>query len=202
MSKQHRFQLVIWLVGFVLMLALAPVNLKTILPTGQAIAPLTAVFVFASLCILPWWSALLMLLLGEGGLVLLGAGDWFNYLALVIVFLLVDWLIDWQPNQRQTLTSSQLLTIGLVVGITLIIVLLIGEWISGAVMMGNRYSMEIVRLAFPTALLTGLTNVLLVPLLVGLLNKVKKFYLPKPTQDQPHGSVVVDLSDHHDQKKS
>lgn len=201
MSKQRQYQWIYAVVGLILIIALLPLNLKTILPTGQVIAPLTAVFAFAGLSVLPWWSALLMLILGEGSLILLNAGSLFDLVALIVVFLIVQWLIDWQPNQRQTFTGSQLITIGLVVGITMIVVLLIGQWIIGAVTMGHRYSLDIVRLAFPTALLTGLTNVLVVPLLVGLLNRLKKRYLPAPEKEQTKGSVVIDLSQHDDQKK-
>lgn len=202
MKKQRIFQWIVWVVGFALALLLSPLNLKAVLPTGAFIAPLTTLFSFVGLLVLPWWSALLLLMIGNAGLMLMHASDLFLTVTMIIAFLIDYWLLDWHRAADQRYSQSQLITIGLVTGIISMVLLLILAWLRGVALLGSGSALNIVRLAFPVSLLTCLVYALLIPLVGSFVLWLRNRLFPPAAPKKVDGSVVIDLSDHQDKSNN
>ena len=196
MSKQRIFQWAVWLGGLILLLLLSPLNLTVVLPTGAFMAPLTTLFAFVALFVLPWWSALLLLVLGNVGLMILHTSSWQVTITMAIALLVDYWLLEWHRPAGERYSQSQLITIGLVTGITSLVFLLVLAWLNGVAVLGSQSALNVVRLAFPVSLLTCLVDALLVPLLGFALLWLRDRLFPPQPKKQQSGSVVIDLSDH------
>lgn len=202
MNKHRTFQWAVWVVCLALVLLLCPLNLKAVLPTGLFIAPLTTLFAFVSLFVLPWWSSFLLLLIGNLGLMLLHTSNWSLIITMGVAFLVDAWMLDWHRSAEKKYSQSQLITIGLVTGITSLVLLLILAWLNGVAILGSYSALNIVRLAFPVSLLTCLVYALLIPLLGSFLLWLRDKLFPPQSKEKQAGSVVIDLSDHQNDKKN
>lgn len=201
MNKHRTFQGAVWAECLALLLLLSPLNLKAVLPTGLFIAPLTTLFAFVSLFVLPWWSSLLLLLIGNLGLMILHTSNWLLIITMIVAFLVDAWMLDWHRSADEKYSQSQLITIGLVTGITSLVLLLGLAWLNAVAVLGSSSALNVVRLAFPVSLLTCLVYALLIPLLGSFLLWLRDKLFPPQSKEKQAGSVVIDLSDHHDDKK-
>ena len=201
MNKNRTFQSVVWLVCLALLLLLSPLNLRTVLPTGLFTAPLTTLFAFVSLFVLPWWSSLALLIVGHLGLIFLHTSTWVLLITMAVALLVDAWMLDWHRSPSEKYSQSQLITIGLVTGITSLVLLLILAWLTGVAVLGSNSALNVVRLALPVSLLTCLVYELLIPLLGAFLLWLRDKLFPPQAKEKQAGSVVIDLSDHQDDKK-
>lgn len=207
MKKQTLIKCGIGVIAGIVMILISFIRIQTVLPSGGAFMPVAGIIAAGLTMALGLKEGLLTALIATLISLLCGTADWVvvvNYLLLVLAI----WVVTrGQANLNVQVTHQQLLWLALLTGFLEFIFMGVIYALIGLVIGGTtNVSLTFVQQVLPNALLTGLLYAFLlapVSLLFRWLSK-KLLHIKNNHDDHDddnnHGSVIVDLSDHQDKK--
>ncbi|WP_076461578.1 hypothetical protein [Limosilactobacillus caccae] len=206
MKKQGWIKAGIAALAAILMILLSFVGVQTVMPTGLAFMPLAGIIAVGLALTLNWLLTVVAVIVATVVVILLGNADWVTA-SCYLVILLAVWLIIHDQLTLQTRVSHQQLRwLAVVTGLVSLIYLCIIYGLIGWVVGGTTTaSLAFIQQIIPIALLTGLLYGFLVAPVAMVMRwgakKVLQIDDHHDDQDGGSGSVIVDLSDHHDKKE-
>lgn len=198
MKKERLLTVGLWLLALAIICLLAPLNLKTVLPTGTIIAPITVLVAISVIPRLGLLNGALLTVVSQLILLLFNQSDWLTLIVTTLTTLLSGWLVSWEQASSPRLTHQQLLVVGITSGLIILILLEAAYCIVGWRLTSTSAGMaEIARLALPTALLTALCYALLIPPFGILFERLGHHddHQHPTDDDSSQGSVIIDLSE-------
>lgn len=186
----------------VLMVLVGLVSFRTVAPTGMLIAPLAGSVSTALVIALGTTAGLVTAAVGGIFLLFLQNADWVLVANFVILALFIGWLIGWRIPLNRRLTHQQLIWLGIVSGIselvlTVLLTALVG-WQTG----GDW--LAFVRLNILPTILTALLDAVFVGPLALAFRWLARQILPVVEDGQdtdPHSPVEINLSKKDKQNK-
>lgn len=181
--------------AIVLMVLVGLISFRTVVPTGVLIAPLAGIVSVAMTIALGTGPGILTAAIAGIVLHFLQAADWLLVVNFLLLTVFIGWLIGWRLPRSQRVTHQQLIWLGIVSGIselliTVIITALFG-WLTG----GNW--LVFVRLNLLPTILTILCDaVFIAPLAFFFRWLAQQLLPPENTGADPkqQGSVEINLS--------
>lgn len=205
MNKNRLVKIGLGILAGVLMVLVSIVSFKAILPVGTFTVPLAEIFAVGAIFSLGSVPALVVTVLAAGVMILLGTSDWVGFFTMIITTLIISRLVNWQVSLKVKIPQQQLIVVGIITGITQLVIAEIG-----AVIIGWFFNDQLATgWAFAGALLTleslaALVTAVLVPPAVMASRWLTRQLVTDDSShddDDDNGSVVIDLSKHDHDKK-
>lgn len=192
----------ITILAIIVMVLVGLVSFRTVAPTGMLIAPLAGIVSTALVIALGTTAGVVAAVIGGLVLLFLQNADWVLVVNFVILALFIGWLIGWLIPLSRRLTHQQLIWLGIVTGISeLVLTVLLTAFVGWRT--GGNW-LAFVRLDILPTVLTALLDAVLVGPLALAFRWLAKQILP-PTDDRqdadPHGPVEINLSKKDKQNK-
>lgn len=193
----------ITILAIIVMVLVGLVSFRTVAPTGMLIAPLAGMVSTALVIALGTVAGVVATVVGGLVLLFLQNADWTLVINFVVLALFIGWLIGWRIPLSRRLTHQQLIWLGIVTGISELILTMLLTAFVGWHTGGNW--LAFIRLDILPTVLTALLDAVLVGPLALTFRWLARQILPPADDSQDtdlHGPVEINLSKKDKQNKN
>lgn len=148
----------------VLMVVVSLVSFRTVLPVGTYTAPLAGILMVGGLLSLGIMTTGVATVIALIVMMLLGTGNWVTFFSLLILLFILVRLINWQVALKDKLAQQQMIIIGIIAGISQLILSELGGLIMGWIFNHQiTTGWTFMGALLPSEILTTLLYAILVP---------------------------------------
>lgn len=199
LKKSHFMQAIVWVISLIVICAFAPLNLKTSIPTGIAIAPISALLAISSISLLGTLSSTVLAIIAQLILLWFNLSNWVDLVVVALTTLFMGWFINFTYADLKNLSHQRLMMVGLTSGLTILVLMEIAYSLMGLQMTETLIGLgEFARLTLPMSLLTALSYAFLIPPFGVLYRYIGHRWIKQETKEETkkRESTIIDLSDH------
>lgn len=199
LKKSHFMQAIVWIISLIVICAFTPLNLKTSIPTGVAIAPISSLLAISSLSLLGTLSSTALTIVAQLILIWFNQSNWVNLVVVALTTLFMGWFINFAYADLKTLSHQRLMMVGLTSGLMILVLMEIAYSLIGMQMTGTLIGLgEFARLTLPITLLTALFYTFLIPPLGVLYRFIGRRWIKREKNEEAkeRESTIIDLSNH------